>query len=156
MADSFFCCRNNLPKVKKPVCWNFLWKKQFQFVCFEFCYLRYRKTPEGLLVWTERIGKQKKLGRRKDESPGEYLRRMALFLRNGQADGMEAEINAEINAKINASMSDAEALEKLACILDRIYYSPVSPNQHICGKEELLRYAEAVRTIKKIQLPSAK
>jgi hypothetical protein len=45
-------------------------------VIFEWEYLRYRKTPQGVFVLAQRIGRRHKVVRRRDESPGAYIRRL--------------------------------------------------------------------------------
>ena len=95
-------------------------------IWFECCYRKYQKTPEGLFICVERIGRKKKIPRRKDESPGGYLRRIAGYLRS-ENGGSES------------------AMEALAGILDQIYYGSV---QRPCGKEETAQYVEAVKRLK--------
>lgn len=70
---------------------------------FELDYRRYRRTPQGLLVLAERVGKQNHLARSVSESPGEYLRRFAGELEQNSGEGKE--------------------LQELAHMLDCIYYA---------------------------------
>ena len=50
-------------------------------------------------------------------------------------------------ARENADGSDADALDALAGVLDRIYYGSV---QEKCRREELFRYEEAIKNLKKM------
>ena len=92
--------------------------------------LRYRKnknTLAGLLVFAERAGKGRKLGRLAAESPGEYLRRLA-------AQGTEEE-----REKKN------DALLSLADRFDQVYYAGGdSPSREECReyRRELEKYFE--------------
>lgn len=72
---------------------------------FEYQYRTHKNTPEGLLIYAERLGRKRRLGRRKAESPGGYLRRLA-----------EVSQEAEGNEKAE------NALRELAELLDRAYY----------------------------------
>lgn len=112
-------------------------RKIWDLAQFEYLFRKYQKTPEGLLVCAERIGKQKKMPRQRWESPGEYLRRIAAWMRTEKAD----------MARENADGSDADALDALAGVLDRIYYGSV---QEKCRREELFRYEEAIKNLKKM------
>lgn len=49
---------------------------------FEWKYQRYKKTPQGLVVLAERVGKRHGCGRLTEESPGAYLRRLDPELQN--------------------------------------------------------------------------
>jgi hypothetical protein len=53
-----------------------LWMRMRDAVIFEWEYLRYRKTPQGVFVLAQRIGLRHKVVRRRDESPGAYIRRL--------------------------------------------------------------------------------
>lgn len=53
-----------------------LWQKMKQNLRFELSYLRNRRTPAGLLVWTERKLRSTSLSRRESESPPAFLRRL--------------------------------------------------------------------------------
>ena len=94
--------------VRKNHAWSAL-KGLFQTlwaaVLFEYQYRTHKNTPEGLLIYAERLGRKHRLGRRKAESPGGYLRRLA-----------EVSQEAEGNEKAE------NALRELAELLDRAYY----------------------------------
>lgn len=102
---------------------------------FEFRYRKYRRTPAGLLVYADRLGRRVKdpeagrrenLGRRKTESPGEYLRRLAGCARREAAEEPEL----------------AEGLRGLATLMDEMYYHGKNPG---FSREECLRYEELLR-----------
>lgn len=85
-------------------------------LAFEWAYRRFRKTPQGLLVLAERTGKQKKIGRRIHESPGEYMRRLDLVLKAQQESSESAGEEKGIS-------EDGCSLAHLGKLLDRIYYA---------------------------------
>ncbi|MBT9778002.1 hypothetical protein GPL15_15990 [Clostridium sp. MCC353] len=125
--------------VKKSNFWPALsggCRKIWESARFEWLSHLYRKTPEGLFVRVEKIGKRRKNPRRKNESPGEYLRRIAGCLRAEEADGKR--------------MADREewagALEGLAGDLDRIYYGF---EQKTVESRETGRYVKAVQELEK-------
>lgn len=89
---------------------------------FEVNYRRYRKTPQGLFVLAERTGKRCKLPRKKQESPGEYLRRL------------ESELG----------MGEAKSLCQLAGLLDRIWYAG---QDCALEPEEYKRYVKVIQNI---------
>lgn len=93
---------------------------------FEIRYRRHRKTPQGLLVLAERVGRQqsRSLGRREQESPGAYLRRLG-------------------------SVMDRDAFYELAQILDEIYYAGKS---RILTDAEYSRYAAQIQGISQVKL----
>lgn len=108
-----------------------LFKKSKEAVVFELCYWKYRRTPAGLLVYADRTGKRVKssekgsrenLGRKKGESPGEYMRRLAAHVPKGQEGQTE----------------DAESLRRLAVLFDEIYYhgQDISLTRAECQKYE--------------------
>lgn len=107
---------------------------------FEYAYCRSRKTPQGLLVLAERIGKQKKIGRRVHESPGEYMRRLELVL----------EAQQEAGRTIPEQTKAAEegcSLSHLGELLDRIYYA----GQHCrLTSEEYLGYVKKLQEVQGI------
>lgn len=74
------------------------WKYFAEKVNFQWNYQRYKKTPQGLLILAERMGKRHGCGRLTNESPGAYLRRL-----------------------------DPE-LQKLAKMLDEYYYAGIAQN----------------------------
>ena len=78
----------------------------------ELTYLRYRKTPQGLLLFAERIGKQNGIGRCKSESPGAYVRRLAAVLESRE---QEADQNENRHYEYDLML--------LADHLDRIFYA---------------------------------
>lgn len=107
-------------------------------LAFECAYRCCRKTPQGLFVLAERIGKQKKLGRRVHESPGEYMRRLDLVLKAQQ----ESSSGAAAGEK-GTSYDDC-SLAYLGEMLDRIYYA----GQHCeLTPEEYGNYVQKLRTI---------
>jgi hypothetical protein len=53
-----------------------LWKRVRDTVIFEWEYFRYRKTPQGIFVLAQRLGRKHRIIRRRDESPGAYIRRL--------------------------------------------------------------------------------
>lgn len=67
-------------------------------------YLRYRRSVQGLLVMAERMGRHCRMGRKKCESPGAYVRRLAEVLDAGMQPG-------------------AYSLGALAARLDEVYYA---------------------------------
>lgn len=92
-----------------------LFTKAREAAVFELCYRKYRRTPAGLLIFADRTGRRIKsrekgsrenLGRRKGESPGEYMRRLAAHVPEGEEGRAE----------------DAESLRHLADLFDELYY----------------------------------
>lgn len=136
-----------------------LFQKAKEAVIFELQYRKYRRTPAGLLIYADRVGRRVKrrkkgreqgseragergreqgreqagergremdshetLGRRRGESPGEYMRRLAIYAPRdltGQADA-------------------AESLRRLAVLLDEMYYhgQDISLTREECRKYE--------------------
>ncbi|MBO5976569.1 MAG: hypothetical protein J6P94_05280 [Oscillospiraceae bacterium] len=95
-----------------------LWNKIKASLVFRWNCIRYRKSPAGLLAWCEKKGREE-LARCKGESGEAYLLRVAAII------GGEGE----------------KALEKLACAVERSFYSPKRENV----SDELFR---AVRKVK--------
>ncbi len=91
------------------VAFKTLFRRLRDGMIFEWEYFCYRKTPQGLLVLAERIGKQKKLVRRPEESPGAYIRRFDQELRSRNT--------------ANETMGGAMELAGLARLLDQIFYA---------------------------------
>lgn len=71
-------------------------------------YLRYRRSVQGLLVMAERMGRCCHMGRKKCESPGAYVRRLAEMLDTGTPP------DAQPGAYTLASLADR---------LDKVYYA---------------------------------
>ena len=90
---------------------------------FEVQYRKNRKTPEGLFVLAERTGRRKRIIRKKDESPGAYVRRLA------ERDGQDRP-------------AGIERLDHLAEILDQVYYGE---GGRTLSPEEYRSYAQAVK-----------
>lgn len=86
---------------------------------FQWQYLRYRKTLQGLFVLAERTGRQKHVPRKKNESPGEYVRRLA-------------------------EQTDEALLRALADSLDRIWYAG---EEESLTREEYERYEHVLRQL---------
>lgn len=137
-------------------------------LAFEWTYRRFRKTPQGLFVLAERVGKQRKVGRRASESPGEYMRRLDGVLRaqqessraagDGQAEvdeesslNVEADEGSSLHAGVgecsspNAGVGECSSLARLADILDRIYYAGQSCE---LTAGEYQNYADQIFTIR--------
>ena len=98
-------------------------------VRFEWEYLCCRKTPQGLLVLAERTVKEKELKRRRDEGPGEYMRRLA---------------RAGRQAVCQQSPEEASSLLELSFLLDRIYYGD---GKAALTEADYKRYAEEIRSL---------
>lgn len=98
-------------------------------IVFAWLYRRFRKTPQGLLVMAEQIGRQRKVGRRVNEGPGEYLRRLDRVLSAQPGQG---------ERQTSGSLAD------LGEMLDKIYYAGQS-----CGltPAEYKHYAELLQTL---------
>lgn len=84
----------------------------YERIRMEFYYLRYRKTPQGLLILAERIGKQNRIGRKKSESPGAYIRRLVAVLESRER---EADRYGNRHCEYDLTV--------LADHLDRIFYA---------------------------------
>ena len=93
---------------------------------FEVQYRKNRKTPEGLFVLAERTGRRKRIIRKKDESPGAYVRRLA------ERDGQDRP-------------AGIERLDHLAEILDQVYYGE---GGRTLSPEEYRSYAQAIKDLR--------
>lgn len=78
---------------------------------FEMRYRKNRDTPEGLLIFAQRVGLRGRSGRRKDESPGEYMRRIGGILKEREDAGTEGGGSGRVTQ-----------IGRLAEMLDEIYY----------------------------------
>lgn len=132
-----------------------LFQKAKEAVIFELQYRKYRRTPAGLLIYADRVGRRVKrrkkgseqgseqdgeqgseqdreygremgshetLGRRRGESPGEYMRRLAIYAPRDMEEQPDA----------------AESLRHLAVLLDEMYYhgQDISLTREECRKYE--------------------
>jgi DNA-binding transcriptional ArsR family regulator len=121
---------------------------------FEVHYRRARRTPEGLLVYADRVGrrirykengKKGTLGRRKEESPGEYMRRLASWVeRKGEPGGDTVESGQAGTKKRETAAESGEALRALAAVLDTVFYRGEKIR---FTKEECTRYENALQNL---------
>ncbi len=89
-----------------------LWKQIKDKALFEYEYQCNKKTPQGLFVLAERIGKKRKLPRRPGESPGAYVRRLN-----------EAVMQCQPVRGQDIPRQGYAELARLADILDEIFYA---------------------------------
>lgn len=119
--------RNKKKIVRKSWLWAALkayWRRIKESLEFEIQYQRHKKTPQGLLVLAERIGRQNHLEREAQESPGAYLRRLGAVM-------------------------DAGEFFELAQMLDEIYYAG---KQRKLTDVEYNRYASKIQDIRQVKL----
>lgn len=95
---------------------------------FEWEYMRHKNSPQGLFVLAERVGRQNKLARRPDESPGAYIRRFG----GGQAASED---------------TSAAVFEQLAELLDQIFYAgrtdvPQAFDCRLCAHQIRYRFSD--------------
>ena len=81
--------------------------KTVQAIAFEISYRMNRKTPQGLYVLAVRSCRAKRLHKRRDESPGAYIRRLHIIL---------------------LAQTGLSTLDRLADMLDRALYSDGKPH----------------------------
>lgn len=96
-----------------------------EFLIFEWKYWKYRKTPQGLFVLAEREGRKRHLARKKNESPGSYLRRLS-----------EQGIREDTEQK--------KALCQLSECLERLWYAGETSSLSL---EEYKWYEKAIREL---------
>ncbi len=109
--------------VRKSYFWKellALGKKAREWVVFEGNYCLYRNTPEGVYVFAERLGRRKRIRRRKAEAPGEYMRRLAVLLEEKRQK--EAKTGVLGDREGEAKGKERNELYDLADKLDRIFY----------------------------------
>lgn len=116
--------------VRKNHAWSALkalLKRLWEAARFEYQYRTHKNTPEGLLIYAERLGQRRRLGRQKAESPGEYLRRLAeqsgAAGRRADAGTSREEKDRGVRGDSSAAFHGEEkALRSLAELLDRACY----------------------------------
>ncbi|MCD8084423.1 MAG: hypothetical protein LUE86_13185 [Clostridiales bacterium] len=152
--------RTGLRKVRTQVvrnshfleAWRMLFRRLREKLRFARLYRRYRKTPEGLFVLAERVGRSLKMNRRAAESPAEYVKRLAGLWKidadgtAGAGNVIAADATTEASHVTwtdgTAQSPEAALLFELADMLDRMFYAGQSVR---LTDREYREYANAVK-----------